>query len=107
MLGDTMYSKPVTESWVGRDERHPVRVPAIAMRPDASSFAVTVSNISYQGCQIEADAMLMIGETITIALPRMGEIKAQIRWSSVDGKAGALFLAEEIRPDEPHSRIGL
>lgn len=100
-----MYSKPVTESWVGRDERHQVRLPARAMRPDASSFAVTVSNISYQGCQIEAEGLLRIGETITIAMPRMGEIEAQIRWASVDGKAGALFLPEGTAANDPHSPI--
>ncbi|MEA3059902.1 MAG: hypothetical protein QOE50_1314, partial [Sphingomonadales bacterium] len=41
----------------------------------------------------EAELNFRIGERLQIAIPRMGQVKAQVRWSLV-GSAGAKFLAE-------------
>jgi len=91
-----MRSGTAMDNWVERDDRRGVDVPAMAYRADGSSLAVKLGNISYDGCQLEADTIFSIGEKVTLALPRMGEVKAQIRWAAQDGKAGARFLVDEI-----------
>jgi hypothetical protein len=52
-----------------------------------------LTNFSDNGCRIEAEADFRIGERLQIAIPRMGHVKAQVRWA-LTGSAGAKFLAE-------------
>ena len=95
------------QNLVKRDERYDVDLPGIAFRADGSSLAITLRNMSYNGCMLVADMALAIGEVVRLAIPRMGEIRAQVRWASDEGKAGARFVLEEIGPDEQHSRMSL
>ena len=46
-----------------------------------------------QGCRIETDFNVHIGERLQIAVPRMGQVKAQVRWA-LPGAAGTRFLTE-------------
>jgi hypothetical protein len=78
---------------VGRKDRHPVVVEAVVHRPDGSKSPVRLTNFSDDGCRIEAELSFRIGERLQIAIPRMGQVKAQVRWAMV-GSAGAKFLAE-------------
>jgi hypothetical protein len=98
-------SKP--RQLVERPNRRDVNVVAVAVRADGSSETVRIRNMSYEGCMLEADAVFSVGEKLTLALPRMGEIRTQVRWTAADGRTGLRFLAEEIVADEPHDRIGL
>ena len=82
------------QGWVGRKDRHTVKVDAVVHRPDGNTVPVKVANISDEGCRIESTEHFGIGERITIAIPRMGSVKAQIRWSLPDS-AGAKFLSAE------------
>lgn len=102
-----MTSETALKSLVKRGERHAVDVPAIAFRPDGTSLSVTLRNMSYEGCLLLADAAFAIGEKIRLAVPRMGEIRAQVRWASTEGMAGAHFVLEEIGAGEEHSRLAL
>ena len=79
---------------VKRRERHPVEIDAVMHRGDGSKASVKLTNFSDQGCRIEsADDELRVGERLAIAIPRMGQVKAQVRWT--EGKsAGARFVAE-------------
>jgi hypothetical protein len=79
--------------WIGRKDRHAVVVDAVIHRTDGSKSPVRLSNFSDDGCRIEADTEFRIGERLQIAIPRMGQMKAQIRWALV-GSAGAKFVAE-------------
>jgi len=79
--------------WVGRKDRHPAAVDAVVHRTDGSKSPVQLTNFSDEGCRIEAKADFSIGERLQIAIPRMGHVKAQIRWA-LAGTAGAKFLAE-------------
>ena len=79
--------------WVGRKDRHPVVVDAVVHRTDGSKSPVRLTNFSDDGCRIEAETDFRIGERLAIAIPRMGQVKAQIRWA-LHGNAGAKFLAE-------------
>jgi hypothetical protein len=79
--------------WVGRKDRHPVAVDAVVRRDDGSTAPVKLTNFSEEGCRIEADDEFRIGERLSIAIPRMGQIQAQVRWA-LPGSAGAKFVAE-------------
>lgn len=82
------------QGWVGRKDRHAVKVDAVVHRADGSKADVKVTNISDEGCRIDSAEHFSIGERVTIAIPRMGTVKAQIRWSLPDS-AGAKFLSAE------------
>ncbi len=92
---------------VKREDRRDVDVVAVAVRSDGTSQSVRLHNMSYEGCLMEAETGFAIGEKITLALPRMGEIRTQVRWTTADGRAGVRFLAEGIFADGMHARIGL
>lgn len=79
--------------WIGRKDRHPVAIEVIVHRGDGSKAPATLSNLSDEGCQIDAPNDFRIGERLRIAIPRMGQFKAQIRWALSDS-AGAKFLVE-------------
>ena len=91
-----MCSGTGLQNLVKRDERYEVELPAIAYRDDGTSLGVTLRNMSYNGCMLLADAALAIGEKVILAIPGMGEIRAQVRWASDDCKAGARFVLEQI-----------
>jgi hypothetical protein len=81
------------QGWTGRKDRRPVEVDAVLQRSDGTKAAVRLVNFSGEGCRIEAATDLQIGERVQIAIPRMGQMKAQVRWALL-GSAGAKFLAE-------------
>ena len=79
--------------WIGRKDRHPVEIEAVVHRGDGQRESVRLSNFSEEGCRMEADGEFRIGERLQIAIPKLGLVKAQIRWA-LPGSAGAKFLAE-------------
>lgn len=81
------------QAWPRRKDRHPVEIEAVVQRTDGRKQPVKLSNFSDEGCRIEADGDFHIGERLQISIPRMGHIKAQVRWAQT-GSAGARFLAE-------------
>ncbi|MGN6059608.1 MAG: PilZ domain-containing protein [Sphingomicrobium sp.] len=76
-----------------RRVRFPVEIEAMVHRSDGSKFSARVSNFSDQGCRIDTDRDFHIGERLQIAVPRMGQVKAQVRWA-LPGAAGTRFLTE-------------
>lgn len=80
-------------AWVARKDRHPVEIDAVLHRTDGSKEPVKLSNFSDEGCRIETAAKFRIGERLQIAIPRMGQVKAQVRWL-LPGTVGARFVAE-------------
>jgi hypothetical protein len=54
---------------------------------------VKVTNCTDEGCRLESGEDFLIGERLDIAIPRMGQLRAQVRWA-LPGSAGAKFLAE-------------
>ena len=79
--------------WIGRKDRQSVAIDAVVHWNDGSNAPVKLTDFSDEGCRIEADHDFRIGERLQIAIPRMGQIKAQVRWA-LPGSAGAKFLAE-------------
>jgi hypothetical protein len=85
-----MQRKP---GWTGRRDRFPVEIEAVVHRTNGSRIRVTVSNFSDQGCRVDTSEDFHIGERFQIAVPRMGSLKAQVRWC-LPGAAGTRFLTE-------------
>ena len=79
--------------WVGRKDRNPVELDAVVHRADGAEVRVKLTDFSDEGCRIEAGEQFLIGELVRIALPRMGQVKAQIRWA-LPGSAGTRFITE-------------
>ena len=74
--------------------RRDVEFGAFAERADGSEAVLTVSNLSYDGCQIRSEENFQIGERLKLNLPRRGQIFAEIRWAA-QGKAGTAFVLDE------------
>lgn len=96
-----------TDGWVKRNDRRDIDLAAVVVRDDGTSLPVRVRNLSFEGCQLDAGTILRIGERMILTLPRMGEIKTQIRWATPEGMAGARFLPEEMHAGSLRSPTGL
>jgi len=79
--------------WVSRKDRNPVEIDAVVQRDDGSRAEVRLSDLTDEGCRIETHDHFRIGEQLQIAIPRLGQLSAQVRWA-LPGSAGARFLAE-------------
>jgi len=80
------------QGWIGRRDREDVAIDAVVHRTDGSNAPVKLTNVSAEGCRIEADGEFRIGERLHIAIPRFGHVDARVRWA-LPGSAGAQFLA--------------
>ena len=81
------------QGWLHRKDRYPVSIDATVHRSDGTKAPAKLTNFSDEGCRIEATDEFRVGEKLQIAIPRMGHVKAQVRWS-YPGNAGAKFLIE-------------
>jgi len=64
---------------------------------DGGKLAVVVTDISREGCRLETDGSLKIGEHVQIEVPKYGTFPAQIRWA-LGKEAGAVFLEPIFLP---------
>jgi hypothetical protein len=58
---------------------------------DGNNVSVMVIDISREGCRMETDGSLKIGEHVQLKVPKYGTFPAQIRWA-LGNEAGAVFL---------------
>lgn len=79
------------QGWVGRKDRQAVAVDAIVHADDGTETPVRLTDISEEGCRIEADRDFRIGQQVQITIPDVGRVAAQIRWALM-GSAGAKFI---------------
>jgi hypothetical protein len=77
----------------GRKVRHPVEIEATVLHAGGGKTPVRLTNFSDEGCRIEGAEGFRVGERLQIALPRMGQVKAQVRWTGL-GSVGVRFVAE-------------
>ena len=92
------------------EKRRDVALSGFAVLEDGTTHDVSVVDLSYDGCKIEAAFTLVPGTTLKLSVLRLGCLPAQVRWSQA-GKAGlsfapnAMFEREEI--ERSHERIEL
>ena len=80
--------------WSPRNERSTVDFAGVVIRADGSSQAVRVTNISEDGCRIEGNRELSIGEWVTLQIPGHAQWRAKVRWALSDS-AGLKFSANQ------------
>ena len=80
--------------WSPRNERSKVDFAGVVIRADGSSQAVRVTNISEDGCRIEGNRELSIGEWVTLSIPGHANWRARVRWALIDS-AGLKFSANQ------------
>lgn len=76
-----------------RRERRPVDLNGHAILQDGSIVGIKVTDLSYEGCGIDAPQPLQPGSTIRLSVLRRGVIDGRVRWYS-GGKAGVIFDAD-------------
>lgn len=77
-------------SITGRELRRAVSLPGFAALENGVTFPLTILDLSYDGCKIEAPIGMMPGLAIKISVVRLGVIDARVRWYS-GGCAGLRF----------------
>lgn len=71
---------------IGRREREPVSLEGSVTLPSGRSIAVTVTNLSPEGCCVESGEILPIPANVQLELGG-GVSSAHVRWA-LPGKAG-------------------
>ena len=83
--------------FVRRAPRVDTNFPAALRDSDGHKLPVVILDLSREGCRLEADGSLSIGEEIELEVPKYGTFSAQIRWA-IGNEAGAVFLEPVILP---------
>lgn len=93
-----------------REARRAVDLPGFALLDDGSTFELTLSDLTYDGCQIKTERVLEPGTKLKLSVVRLGALDAQVRWCE-DGKVGLSFNADATfdRQETPrnHDRLEL
>lgn len=82
---------------VKRAPRVETRFKASLVDDSGNVMSVMVMDISREGCRLESDELLKIGEKVFIEVPKYGRFPAQIRWA-LGNEAGAVFLEPVFLP---------
>lgn len=83
--------------FIKRAPRVDTRFPASLTDSDGHKVPVVVLDISREGCRLETDGSLKIGEKVELEVPKYGNFPAQIRWA-LGSEAGAVFLEPVFLP---------
>ena len=79
--------------WISRADRNPVSLEGVVFLSEGRSFPVLVANLSRNGCEVQSDEDLKIGDQIRLQSAAIGDVSASVRWS-LQGRAGLRFLAD-------------
>lgn len=82
---------------VKRAPRVDTRFKARLRDSDGNLVPVTVMDLSREGCRLEVDGSLKIGEKVQIEVSKYGNFPAQIRWA-LGNEVGAVFLEPVLLP---------
>jgi hypothetical protein len=85
----------------GREPRRAVSLAGFGLLQDGTTFALSVLDLSYDGCKIGTPIALLPGVDLKLSVPRIGgSLAAKVRWSR-NGRAGLEFETSEAAP-RPH-----
>ena len=99
-----MIERPMSQ-WVIRN-RKATSLTGVAYRSDGSWVRVHMTNLSYDGCHIITEDNFDLGEPLTLVMPRMQHMQAQVRWIK-DQTAGIRFLQKTSAAEDRRARIGV
>ena len=77
--------------WIAREDRERVSLSGTALLPDGRTIPVEVTNASADGCDLNSDETLRIGDAVWLTTSQHTNAAATIRWS-LHGRAGLRFL---------------
>ena len=83
--------------YIKRAPRVDTQFEASVTDSDGGKIPVVVTDISREGCRLEADGSLTIVEHVQIEVQKYGTFPAQIRWA-MGKEAGAIFLEPIFLP---------
>lgn len=98
------HQDPIAPKADRRDERRMVSLRGFVVTPGGIKTAAQLLDLSYDGCQIVTELALAPGQSVKLAVARLGVIEAEVRWAA-DGKVGLVFTAEQPppRPQTPRA----
>ena len=73
-----------------RELRRNVALEVGACRSDGTRLDVVMTDISRGGCQLRTNALLEIGECVTVHHEVLGKLAGEVRWSCA-GRVGLQF----------------
>jgi hypothetical protein len=77
------------------DDRHAERTPVLArtvlQHPDRYVVEVTIRNVSSRGFMAECPEQVAIGSYVSLDIPGIGPVHAQVRWQ-LAGRMGGMFV---------------
>ena len=82
-----------------RSARRPVSLRAKLTRRGGKTFAITLLDLSADGCGIETPVDLTVGEPVTISVEGQGALGARVCWYK-DSHAGLVFNPEKRDSEE-------
>ena len=77
--------------WISRDDRHTVEFDADVRLDDGRQVTARITDLSPEGCRLEADETLPIGAWVTLSVDGVGDFQGMIRWSLL-GSAGVRLI---------------
>ena len=83
--------------FIKRNRRVDTHLRGTVADSDGEQSIVVVIDISREGCRMETDGTLKIGEEIELHIDRYGVHRAQVRWA-LGKEAGAIFLDPVMLP---------
>ena len=76
--------------WVAREDRETVSLSGLATLSDGRVLSVRLTDISRDGCRVQSDETLGIGECVELSVGPLEAIPGKVRWS-LFGTAGIRF----------------
>lgn len=76
--------------WIPRGHRDPVSLSGFAVLSDGREIAVHLTDLSKEGCRVDSDEPLRIGESLRLNVEHFEGVAASVRWS-LFGTAGLRF----------------
>ncbi len=86
----TCRGEPTSDFVQRRSERLPVAT-GTQLRHQWYSVEVTICDVSQGGFMAECEEAVEIGSTVSLDVPGVGPVHAQVRWQ-IGGRMGGMFL---------------
>ena len=92
---------------IERESRRLVNLAGFGALENGATFALSLLDLTYDGCKIETPIALLPGLSLRVSVERLGVIYAKVRWSS-NGRAGLRFQSsgtfENSQKPRAHTR---
>ena len=85
-----MDQQRVIAAWMNKAGRRYVEWPIFVSDAQDERVAALLSELSHDGCQLQLEQPLEIGDEVVLVHPELGELEAEVRWWT-GGRAGLRF----------------